>query len=791
MKPEEIAALSERLGLKSPQRNTPVHKEECIYSNDTEKSPKGLYINLKTFQSFGHDMLTYDRSGQDTLYLHVKKNFVPRKVPEEEEEATPNVDDRGAAVYKQKKLYDEVLECHVCSSARDDFVPLDMAPQEVQSICKAIVDHEGYDVKKDDFYWEEKAVESKYAKSLFQIDSPPVINYGDLACQRCGAKSNLWLNLSDGYIGCGRKNFDCGGCQDGQEGAAIQHYNETGGVRPLAVKVGTITATSGDVYSYAPDEDCLVIDPYLADHLAHFGIDVKNLTRTEKSTLELEMEKNELHDWSNMNTSDTEVAYGPGLVGMDNLGNTCYMNSAIQFLAAVDDLASYFNSNYDRIARGIPEGFMPHEDVLLQFAKTIKSLITDRVVNQQLELINLYKKACEEASIEYVKPEEYKNFSIRPTMLKYAIGQTKKDFLNNDQQDAEEFLSFFINLLEDMSPEIKRRCAEPLKLKDMFFAYTRQSIICDSLNKITYNDNENQMICLPLYSASCDKDKMDSSEPIPLTECFKNWGMEQEIEYLQGSETHPAVIKNSFLTLPDYLIVNLERFHIKPDYTIEKITNPITVPPEGIVLETCEERDTEGYNIECNTRETKKAKTTINPGVLKSLMAMGFSEKLCTAACEKTGSSDIETCVNWILTNMDNVSEDNLECGKDASDVAVNASILMDLGYSHESASMAAEKFGDDIAAAVDWITNNEGRPKSNKRKRSTYRPTAIISHIGSSINTGHYVCHVNRNGHWYTFNDSKVLRNNSIPTGNGYIYLLRRCPEEPCNIDKDNTEKA
>ena len=43
---------------------------------------------------------------------------------------------------------------------------------------------------------------------------------------------------------------------------------------PLVVKLGTITPHGADVYSYAPDEDDMVTDPLLGDHLAHWGINM-------------------------------------------------------------------------------------------------------------------------------------------------------------------------------------------------------------------------------------------------------------------------------------------------------------------------------------------------------------------------------------------------------------------------------------------------------------------------------------------------------------------------------------
>lgn len=56
----------------------------------------------------------------------------------------------------------------------------------------------------------------------------------------------------------------------------VEHYRETG--YPLAVKLGTITAEGkGDVYSYV--EDDMVEDPYLADHLKHFGINIQQLEK--------------------------------------------------------------------------------------------------------------------------------------------------------------------------------------------------------------------------------------------------------------------------------------------------------------------------------------------------------------------------------------------------------------------------------------------------------------------------------------------------------------------------------
>ena len=53
------------------------------------------------------------------------------------------------------------------------------------------------------------------------------------------------------------------------------------------MKLGTITPHGADVYSYAPDEDDMVTDPRLGDHLAHWGINMLQV-RLRVSVIECE-----------------------------------------------------------------------------------------------------------------------------------------------------------------------------------------------------------------------------------------------------------------------------------------------------------------------------------------------------------------------------------------------------------------------------------------------------------------------------------------------------------------------
>ena len=118
-------------------------------------------------------------------------------------------------------------------------------------------------------------------------------------CEASGMKENLWLNLSDGYIGSGRSYFDGTGGKNG----AVNHYHKMkaeGKEYPLVVKLGTITKDGAELYSYADDENCAVSDPLLAQHLANIGINIMSLKKTSKTTSELELDKNMQFDWNSV-----------------------------------------------------------------------------------------------------------------------------------------------------------------------------------------------------------------------------------------------------------------------------------------------------------------------------------------------------------------------------------------------------------------------------------------------------------------------------------------------------------
>ena len=55
------------------------------------------------------------------------------------------------------------------------------------------------------------------------------------------------------------------------------------------------------------------------------------------------------------------------------------------------------------------------------------------------------------------------------------------------------------------------------------------------------------------------------------------------------------------------------------------------------------------------------------------------------------------------------------------------------------------------------------------------YALRGFITHLGTSVFAGHYVCHIKKDQKWIYFNDSKVAETPEPPFGKGFIYILSK----------------
>jgi ubiquitin carboxyl-terminal hydrolase 5/13 len=245
-----------------PLTHEKVFNDECVLSFDSPFSENGLYVNLQTFYSYGHDfyLQEYSRSSSSSssspckLFLHLKWKKIPiEKMEQDQDENTPQVLGIGVEGgfhttprYEIEKLNTLVVITENNNQPQPIEISLDEEnlPEYIRNVCNGILEHQGMkeNMQVDTWQADLDIIESKHAANLPQLDNGKKISNDPSTwrCEMSGETNNLWLNLSTGYIGGGRKQWD----GTGGSGAALKHYEDTGRFYPLCVKLGELSSVS-------------------------------------------------------------------------------------------------------------------------------------------------------------------------------------------------------------------------------------------------------------------------------------------------------------------------------------------------------------------------------------------------------------------------------------------------------------------------------------------------------------------------------------------------------------------
>lgn len=769
--------------IKIVETNDQVHKDECICSFDTADSENGLYICMKTFEAVGADFLDYyyERYGHP-VYLHHKRLKYKLNKPETGSEAIkpkrlaigleggfdPDASNKD---YRVEDTYSLVILPEWIT------VPLpnpDLPELFLQSI-ESIISAESSELKDNSTsVWDgEQRQVTKYAENLVQITPAPKIPPGNWKCEKCDLKENLWLNLTDGSILCGRRFYD----GSGGNNHASDHYQEV--KYPLAVKLGTITATSADVYSYP--EDDMVLDPKLDQHLAHFGIDIQSMTKTEKSMLELEIDMNEkLGEWSVIQEEgkNLEPVAGPGFTGLANLGNSCYMNSVLQVLFSLNE----FHKRYFP-PRPIYQVCDGKRDFNHQMAKLAYGLLSGKYA--ELDPISQTQKG------------------IAPKSFKHFVCGNDRNFSTKRQQDAHEFFLYIMDLAErnnrdsgglaasvaesssdhddktgnsSMDPtkslefviEDRIECSQSKKVK-----YTHRVESCLSLhvdlnlatNKDEVQASKDKLAALDQKSPS----KQDVVRPIvPLRACLELYARPEILtEFfstaISGRTTAEKTSKVS--KFPHYFVFQMKKFQCDENWVPKKLDVAFEVPDildleflEGKGPQEGEEELEEQAEATGNTSSGEQSQSsaprTIEPDseAVATLLSMGIDVSQAIEAL-KLCNNDAQRAIEYIF-DPDSFNAQQQQLPQPAQP------------------SPGPQSSRLTIATRADPLKMKLYSPD---QKPKLYQLKAFISHMGQSTMCGHYVCHIKQDERWYIFNDNKVAVSENPPREFGYLYFYER----------------
>ncbi|CAH2095956.1 unnamed protein product [Euphydryas editha] len=777
------------------------------YMELQRESETGLYVSLISFLGFGRNYVEqYFQKTGNAVFLHIFREKIPIPEPEQTGDGPEKKITRLAIGVeggfdpdcgKPKFTYTDHYNIVVLPGFHTFPWPNDSLPDVVKQSVQGVLDAESpfkiAEMEALQGTWDgEKREVSVHSVNLKQLDNGVKVPPSGWKCDKCDLTNNLWLNLTDGSILCGRRFFDGSGGND----HAVEHYRETG--YPLAVKLGTITADGkGDVFSYA--EDDMVEDPYLADHLKHFGINVQQLQKTDKSMVELELELNRrTGEWNTLQESGSDLRplHGPSLTGLNNLGNTCYINSVVQVLFRIPDFIRRYVEGAPEIFSTFPED--PANDFNVQTAKLGVGLVSGR-----------YARPGDEGA-----GAGGEQAGVAPHMFRRVVARGHAEFSTKRQQDAHEFYLHLLTLVERHN----RHRGDPSE--SLRFA-VEERVRCSQSGAARYTARAERHLPLPVpllaatnapqlrdyerrrAAAEATGQRLDPSQmvrpQIPFQACLESFMKEETVEQFFSSAVNKKVTAKKITrlaTFPDYLLIQLKKFTIKEDWTPAKLDVAVDMPWE-VDLSALRGRGPQAGEALLPDAPPDAPAPVYDEALLAKLLDMGFPVEACKKSLYYTNNSGMEAASNWLMEHMTDWDFDSKFEPPGSQNTGASANIVVDeasveqitsMGFTSTQAARALRSTDGDVARALDWIfshadeLDNEA-PSAPVQDRTLgcrdgpekYKLVAFISHMGTSTMVGHYVCHILHEGRWVIFNDNKVALSENPPKDLGYLYLYER----------------
>ena len=288
-------------------------------------------------------------------------------------------------------------------------------------------------------------------------------------------------------------------------------------------------------------------------------------------------------------------------IGLINRGNTCFLNTILQLLFHIDPITQYIISNQYVID-------INNEKRYQEINRKLNAELKDEMNKNEMDAIKYYRTVMEYAKIIKAMYNSENTRPLEPRSFHQCIQHSDDRFNNFDQHDAEEFLIYLLDSLNEgltyeMELSIKGTIQNSMDktMKTILEEWKKilngkYSIIIDVFNgmfcNIIYDENNKEISHKYDIFNNLNIEIVGDTLIESLDNFFKIEQLESKYFYEKKNLHIDAFRKIQLVKLPQYFIIVLKRFKTVSNSYMTKINKHIDIPIERLNLS----KYTEGYD---------------------------------------------------------------------------------------------------------------------------------------------------------------------------------------------------